>query len=133
MHFLQSDDEQTAPYRFPDSGYIEGSVRDLADLIPASSASKARVEQVADEVAGLIDEAAEKLQAELSKSDCEDIARKVYQRTPLTAFRTVLVLWLDAMLVQSHLRTQVGNEIDELPMSDIKPSQLDSCVEEDLG
>ena len=96
----------------------------MAAIIPAASASKIRVERVADEVADLIDRGAEALQDGLSESDCVKIAKTVHQRTTLTAFRTVMVLWLDAMLVQSHLRKQVGDEVGELPTQNIIPSQL---------
>lgn len=110
-------------FRFPQSGYIAGTARDLAAMIPMASLPKTDVEEVADEVAECIDTAANALADGLSKQDCERIAKEVFQRTKLTAFRTVQVLWLDALLTQMHLRKQ-DHDFEGLPVGNTRPLQL---------
>ena len=119
---LQRDpDEQI--FRFPQSGYIAGTARDLAAMIPMASLAKTDVENVADEVAECIDTAANALASGLSEQDCKRIAKEVFQRTKLTAFRTVQVLWLDALLTQMHLRKQ-GHNFGRLPIGNTRPIEL---------
>lgn len=111
-------------FRFPTSGYIEGTPQDLAAIIPFASVTKERVEAVADEVAKRIDSAADALADGMASNDWEQIAQTVYQRSVLTGFRTVMILWFDAMLVQSHLRAS-GQPFDELPLpQELIPSEL---------
>ena len=109
-------------FRFPETGYTRGSVRGLASLIQAASAPKSRVEQVADEVAELISQAVEALSHGLPERDITKIIAKMHQRTILTAFRTVMTLWLDAMLVHSHLYTH--GTVREPLGADMRPSNL---------
>ena len=109
--------------RFPEEGYIQGAPKELAWLIPMISVPRSEIENVADKVAEKIDEAAGVLKASLSPEVCEKIAAEVYQRTALTAFRTVMVLWLDAMLVQSHL-SRLSTDIKALSLTVSKPSEL---------
>ena len=112
-------------FRFPSSGYIKGTANDLAAIVPVASVTKKRVETLAADVAALIDEAAAALEVGMSPRDCESVAEAVYQRSALTGFRTVLILWFDAMLVQAHLRTRGQEDIDELPLpSEVAPSEL---------
>ncbi len=119
---LLQHDRDGELFRFPETGYTKGSVRGLAALIQAASAPKSRVEQVAEEVAELIDEAATELGHGLPAQDITQIFAKMHQRTILTAFRTVVVLWLDAMLVHSHLYTHEA--VTEPLGEDMRPSNL---------
>ncbi len=110
-------------FRFPDTGYIEGTTKDLASMVLAVAVPKQDVERVADEVADYVNCGAQQLAYGLSESDCQEIAKRVHQRTSLTAFRTVMILWMDAMLVQRQLRKQ-GVEVEVLPISDVRIDNL---------
>ena len=110
-------------FRFPSKGYIRGTTKDLAALLLTIAVPKADVESVANEVADYVNRAALELERGLSESDCKEIAEIVYQRTNLSAFRTVMILWLDAMLVQRQLRKQ-GVQIGVLPVSGIQVEEL---------
>ena len=109
-------------FRFPESGYTKGSVRGLASLIQAASTPKSRVEQVIDEVADLIGQAVEALSHGLPERDVTKIIAKMHQRTILSALRTGTTLWLDAMLVHSHLYTH--GSVREPLGADMRPSNL---------
>ena len=112
-------------FRFPLSGYIQGAASDLAAVIPVASVTKRRLEKLAGDVAELINDAAAALEERMAMKDCKGIADAVYQRSTLTAFRTVLILWFDAMLVQAHLHSQGQEDIDELPLpGEVIPSKL---------
>ena len=112
-------------FRFPSSGYIQGTAGDLAAIVPVASVTKRRLEKLAGDVAELIGKAATALEERMSVKDCKSIADAVYQRSALTGFRTVLILWFDAMIVQAHLRTQGQEDIDELPLpGEAIPSKL---------
>ena len=119
---LQRDGEDI--FQFPSSGYIEGKVSDLASLVLSASVPKRVVERVADEVAELINEGARALASGLSDKDKEDIAKRVHQRGDKATFRTVMVLWLDAMLVQSHLRFHGKEVADPLPIEHVQVDNL---------
>ncbi len=110
-------------FRFPSRGYIKGTVQDLATMILAVALPKNDIEIVAEEVAEYISRAAGELERGLSEADCREISETVYQRTNLSTFRTVMILWMDAMLVQRQLRKQ-GVEIDTLPITSIHVEDL---------
>lgn len=111
-------------YRFPKAGYIEGTARDLAAIIPVAAVTRQRLAALADEVVTRIDSARERLESAISPSLAEQLVADVYQRSKLSGFRTMLVLWLDAMLVQAHLHAG-GQDVDHLPLPDeVRPSTL---------
>ena len=122
--FLQRRDEH-ATIRFPQAGYIEGNVNDLAATLQVAAVPKERLEEVAKKVAQHIDTASEILYAGLSTDDLNAITATVKQRSTLPALRTVAVLWLDAMLVQAHVREQKGELVEALPLeTEIRASSL---------
>ena len=91
-------------FRFPSEGYCEGNVADLAAFVRSASASSSTIEHAAFQAANLLGQAAGILEKGLGQTDIDEVAGRMRQRTPLDALRTVTLLWLDAMLVQSHLR-----------------------------
>lgn len=106
---------QRSGYRFPQSGYLRGKVRDLAAFMQVASVSKDNVEKVADEVVGRINRAAATLTKGLPETDIADISESVSQRSTLTGMRTISVLWLDALLVQGTIR-RANKKITKLPL-----------------
>ena len=106
---------QRGGYRFPQPGYLNGSVRDLAAFMQVASVSKDSVEQVADDVVGRINRAAATLSEGLPESDIAEISESISQRSILTGMRTIAVLWLDALLVQNMIRC-VNPAIAKLPL-----------------
>lgn len=111
-------------YRFPQRGYLSGTYSDLASLIFLAALPKSRVENIAKQVADLIDECGQTLGNGLSELDWQELSDQVFQSSSLSAQRTVAVLWLDAMLVHSNLRSK-GAEIARLPLkSDLVLSNL---------
>ena len=89
--------------RWPRRGFISGTVYDLAALVPAAALRKEDIAQVAEEVASLLESAANHLVRDLPAHIQEHFVHQVYQRSPLTGLRTIMVLWLDAALTQSFL------------------------------
>lgn len=111
-------------YRFPSRGYIEGTVGDLAAIIPVAAVTRERLAKLADEVAAHIDSARENLERVIPPELAKRLVANVYQRSTLTGLRTMLVLWLDAMLVQTHLNA-AKHDTPELPLAnEVRPSQL---------
>jgi len=104
-------------YRFPQSGYLTGSARDLAAFVQVAAVAKDRVEQVADEVVGRINRAAAALTDGLPPRAIDDISDRMSQRAHLPGMRVVAVLWLDALLVQNII-CRVNPEVAELPSAD---------------
>lgn len=104
-------------YRFPQSGYLTGGVRDLAAFVQVAAVAKDRVEQVADEVVGRINRAAAALTDGLPPRAIDDISDRMSQRAHLPGMRVVAVLWLDALLVQNII-CRVNPEVAELPSAD---------------
>ena len=92
--------------RWPNSGFLTGTIYDIALLIPAAALPKEEIELVAQQVADLVNQAADILEIALLPEQQEEIARLVHQRTPLKGLRTTMVLWLNALLTQQRLSMQ---------------------------
>lgn len=113
--------------RWPTKGYIEGSVQDLAMFVEASVLPKEQIEEVADDVAKLVDQAADILDMALSESQQSFVSEQVLQRTPLKALRTTMVLWLNSLLTQQRLSSQevtVAKPLDFFPTNPVMPSDV---------
>lgn len=107
LHQKIADGEgKAAKRRWPSRGFLAGSVHDVAALLPAAALPKEEVEEVARQVADLVDQAADRLELALSESQQREIARQVHQRTPLKGLRTTMVLWLNALATQQRLSVQ---------------------------
>ena len=103
---VQKPFEPIETRRFPRKGFVAGSVYDLAALLPAAALHKEEIERVADEVARLLSEAARGLERNLPEHMHRDIMSGAHQLSPLAAFRTMMVMWLNALLLQSFLGRQ---------------------------
>lgn len=111
-------------YRFPARGYIEGTANDLAAIIPVAAVTRERLVKVANEVVDRIDRARAHLEPVIPPDLAKTLVANVYQRSTLTGLRTMLVLWLDAMLVQTHLSVTKQNAPDLPHPDELRPSQL---------
>ena len=81
--------------RFPKSGFIDGTVFDLANIIPSATIPKETIENVSNDIAIMVKQAANRLDV-LGPGYRQKIASLVNQRTWLKASRTMMVLWLNA-------------------------------------
>ena len=102
--------------RFPKSGFIDGTVFDLANMILASTLPKESAVEVSEKVACFVNQAANRLD-ELESEQRRKIAELVKQRTWLKASRTMMVLWLNALLTQQQLSEQKANGVPEIKFS----------------
>ncbi|MCY3880380.1 MAG: hypothetical protein OXF74_14535 [Rhodobacteraceae bacterium] len=96
--------EKGGNFRFPSIGYCQGNVADLAAFVRMTSASRETIERAAESAARRINRAAAILSDRLAQNDVNKVVDRLGQGTKLDALRTASLLWLDAMLVQSHLR-----------------------------
>ncbi|MYA88974.1 MAG: hypothetical protein F4X97_11100 [Boseongicola sp. SB0662_bin_57] len=85
--------------RWPDTGFIQGQVPDLVAFLSAASLPKKEIERVADDVASLVDEAAECLEA-LPKAKKKKVDSRINRGSVLKCLKTTMVLWLNALLTQ---------------------------------
>ena len=92
--------------RWPQSGFIEGSVFDLVALLSAAGLPREEVQAVGDRIALLVEAAANGLEAALPLEGQQKIAGHLHQRSPLKGLRTTVVLWLNALLTQQRLAAQ---------------------------
>ncbi|MCY4158907.1 MAG: hypothetical protein OXF48_04790 [Bacteroidetes bacterium] len=108
--------------RWPGQGFIEGTIFDLAALLPAIGLPQEQMEDIAEQVAQLIEEASAGLEIALSTNQQQVIARHLHQRSPLKGLRTMMVLWLNALLTQQRLAKQGTDQIPHLDFtSDVLP------------
>ncbi|MYI77366.1 MAG: SAM-dependent DNA methyltransferase [Gammaproteobacteria bacterium] len=112
---LQIDEDVVK--RLPAQGYLVGSTSDLVNLIRRTAATREKIEYTAYQVADYINRAAATLKQALSQQDCDYVTGQVFQHTTFNAFRVISILWLDAMMVQGHLR----NQFRDLPRVQAKP------------
>lgn len=110
----QKKDEASEERRWPEKGFIQGDVRDFATLISAVSLPKEDIEEVADDVAAIVDESAHLLDA-LPEAIKEKIDKRIKRGSVLTSLKTTMVLWLNALLTQQRLHEQ---EVDGIPPLD---------------
>ena len=112
----------TSRRRWPKQGFIEGTVFDLASLLPSIGFPRERMEDIADNVARLVKEASSGLEITLSPKEQQEIAHHLYQRSSLKGLRTMMVLWLNALLTQQRLATQGADEVPHVDLiSDTYP------------
>lgn len=89
--------------RWPKNGFVSGGVHDLADLIQGVALPKEQLERLALEIADLLDEAAYSISRQLKSREIEEISEVMFQRTPISALRTCMVVWLNALMLQHRL------------------------------
>ena len=104
-------------FRFPFAGYLKGEVRQFAEFVRAASVPMKRVEAAASEVLCAIEKGKRLLEGGLSAGVVAEVGRQVRQDASEQAIRTVLLLWLDAMLVQEHLARADNLGIPLLPLT----------------
>ncbi len=92
--------------RWPETGFLDGGVPDLAALLSAAAMPKEEIERVAAAVAESVDGAADGLDQALPDETKRNIAGRIHQRSFLKGLRTTMVLWLNALLTQQRLHTQ---------------------------
>ena len=110
--------------RWPQSGFLEGSVFDLVSLIQGAALPKEELEKVAALVADLVDNAARTFQRTMRDSSLEQLSHVVLQRSPVSALRTSMVLWLNALLTQERLAQSDVEGIEELNLNPLPRSLL---------
>ncbi len=112
--------------RWPDKGFVSGQARDLATLVTAASLPKEKIEQAANNVATLIDEAAACLTT-LPEATKEDINKRINRGSILKSLKTAMVLWLNALLTQQRLH---GQDVPDTPPLDFIQRVLPSHCEQ---
>ena len=110
--------------RWPDTGFVKGSVHDLSALISGTALPKEDIERVATRVADLVRAAAAYLTI-LTSDQLSSLAAHVHQRSPLKALRTIMVLWLNALLTQQRLHQSgvIKRAVPVTSSSPIRPSE----------
>ncbi len=100
---------------------MEGDVFSLSTLLSLVGLSREGVGEIAQKVAKWIKESAEVLSDRFNDIQKKDVSRTLGQRSPLSALRTMVVLWLNALLTQQRLQSQGvivdGTEIPSLPFN----------------
>ena len=115
----------TSHRRWPKRGFIEGTVFDLASLLPSIGFPRECMEDIADNVARLVNEAASGMEITLTSNQKQEIAHHLHQRSPLKGLRTMMVLWLNALLTQQRLAVQGVEAIPYVDLvSDTYPNVL---------
>ena len=104
--------------RWPDEGFIRGSVFDLSLLIPSAATPRENLLRVSNYVAMRVKEAARCLSRSLSLDQQNQIAVEVFQKSPLSGMRTAMVTWLNALLLQ-QLLVSSGAKGVESPLSSV--------------
>ena len=96
--------------RWPKKGYINGTVHDIKTLVLSLAIPDERISEVGQDVANLVGDTANILATKLSDKDQNLLSDRLLQRSPLNGLRTMMVLWLNALLVQRRLELQVEHE-----------------------
>ena len=123
IHFAThwKDDEDLS--RFPSSGFLTGTVFDLARLVSTAAPSQKTTDSVAESVSDRVKQAAQRLEDVLSTTHRDEIAKLIYQRTSLKALEVTMVLWLNALHTQQRLCQQGVNNV---PPIGFAPSPTDT-------
>ena len=112
--------------RWPQHGFIKGNVFDLAALLPSIGLPQEQVKDIGDKVAHLVEEAASGLEISLSSKEQQQITQHLHQKSPLKGLRTMMVLWLNALLTQQRLATKDVDVVRHIDFtSDAPPDVLE--------
>ncbi len=111
--------------RWPGEGFIVGAIHDIKTLLLSLAIPDERISEVGQEVANLVRDTANILAARLSDNDQDLLSSRLLQRSPLNGLRTMMVLWLNALLVQRRLELQVeygrDNHVPVVPSASEEP------------
>ncbi len=107
---------ETFRRRWPHRGFLSGTVFDLAALLPSIGVPQETVEEIGNRIAVLVKEAASGLELGLSAKEQEEVARHLHQRSPLKGLRTMMVLWLNALLTQQRLAMQGVKDVSHIDL-----------------
>ncbi|MXX95595.1 MAG: N-6 DNA methylase [Gammaproteobacteria bacterium] len=127
LHQLVKTDRKTETRRYPKSGFIKGTIFDLLSMVQSEALPKERVELVAEYVATKIRQAAQRVESSIDSAWFNELATVVHQRSHLSALRTAMVLWLNAIIVHLQLdRMQhpVTKQISLLGSTTIQPANV---------
>lgn len=89
--------------RMPRSGFFKGDVFDLSALIVAEATPRETVEEVANFVTAKIRAASVFFRDQIDAVRVDEYADLTQQRTHLSAVNTVLVFWINAMVIHTQL------------------------------
>ncbi len=92
--------------RWPKKGFITGTIHDIKTLLLSLAIPNERISEVGQEVANLVRDTANILANRLSDKDQDLLSDRLLQRSPLNGLRTMMVIWLNALLVQRRLELQ---------------------------
>ncbi|MCY4149715.1 MAG: hypothetical protein OXF73_10295 [Gammaproteobacteria bacterium] len=106
--------------RWPDRGFIQGSVQDMASLLSSAILPKEDIERVAAQVADLVDQASCCLES-LPQSTHQKIDELIKRGSVLMSLKTAMVLWLNALLIQQRLHMQ---DVEHAPALDFSSAPL---------
>ena len=88
---------------WPETGAVNGTVEDLADLCEYASAPRSVVETTADDVANQIKHLALSLHSTLPTGVAQDIASNLGQSDPEQGLRLACCIWLTSLRLQNLL------------------------------
>ena len=112
--------------RWPEKGFVEGTVSDLVAVLLASALSKEKIAEVADVVAQSVGEAAWFME-NLPPAAQEKMSRLIHRGETLQNMKTVMVLWLNALHTQKQL-SRYHKQIKPLD-PDVVPVDVGRLVE----
>ncbi len=114
IRFALHQKADDGPRRWPADGFVSGGIQDLAALLSAASLPKEEIERASDDVAVLVDEAADGLEA-LPETTKQQIDSRINRGSILKSLKTAMVLWLNALLTQQRLH---GQNVADIPSLD---------------
>ena len=106
--------------RWPRAGFISGTIYDLKTLLPHLSIPYEKVAEAGQTIAGLVKSAAQALDSAFDDQHKKaKLAELHMQRSPVSGMRTMMILWLNALLVQERLSQQslTGLKVDPVHTS----------------
>ncbi len=103
-------------YSFPGSGWISGSVKDLAEFITLVAVPGSRMRRETEGVVASVKQAASLLHVDLGYDDKEmrRVARVLARQHTDSILRVAAVVWLNAVLMQNRLARSLPGEVDSV-------------------
>ncbi|MXZ18705.1 MAG: SAM-dependent DNA methyltransferase [Rhodothermaceae bacterium] len=105
---------------------MRGTIYDLKVLLPHLALPYDKVSEVGKEIADLVNDAAQILAEQLPDRHQELLAHHLLQRSPLNGLRTMMILWLNALLVQQRLAMQ---KVDVGEINSVSPDSEKKYVD----
>ena len=127
--YRKKADIEQPPVRWPEKGWLKGTVSDLADIIEQSASVAGTLEDLAQEISTEVKALGESLSNTLSTKAKEAIRKRLGQQDNEQGLNVAVCVWLNALVFQEKIASDGRHEDVPLPSTVLEDS-FPTCQKE---